>query len=76
MLNPSLVRQFQVGLTTAADVKRALGDPAYENHNPDGRFIFMYKPGKYIYAPVFRPDDVLNKIVVFGKQGGAQRAGK
>ncbi len=68
MLNPRIVRSLRVGLATAAQVKRALGTPAYVNHNPDGRFLFLYKPGADIYALVFTPKGVLARIVVFGKK--------
>jgi outer membrane protein assembly factor BamE (lipoprotein component of BamABCDE complex) len=28
--------------TSAAQVKAILGEPVHEDHNPDGRFIYMY----------------------------------
>ncbi len=73
-LNPGILSTFQTGVTTADQVKHALGEPAYQNHNPDGRFIFEYQTGKgsSIYALVFSPEGVLNKIAVYGKTGSAQ----
>lgn len=73
-LNPEILRTFQTGLTTADQVKHALGEPAYQDHNPDGRFVFEYQTGKgaYVYAMVFSPEGKLNKIVVYGKTGSAQ----
>jgi hypothetical protein len=34
---------FVNGTTTAKEVKKQLGRPMNENHNPDGRFVYMYQ---------------------------------
>lgn len=42
------------GMATADQVKAKLGKPSYEDHNPDGRFIYMYdQPGSRVTAYLF-----------------------
>ena len=37
------VNSLHRGQTTAAEAMAALGAPVHEDHNPDGRFIYLYK---------------------------------
>lgn len=37
------VNSLHRGQTTASEATAALGTPVHEDHNPDGRFIYLYK---------------------------------
>jgi hypothetical protein len=54
---------FVEGKSTAAEIKAALGKPKHENHNPDGRFVYLYstKDGAII-AYLFDKEGVLTRI--------------
>ena len=39
----SAFSDFKEGKTTSQQVKTALGDAVHEDHNPDGRYVYLYQ---------------------------------
>jgi hypothetical protein len=39
---PSRLDGFENGVATAEQVKICIGAPHHEDHNPDGRFVYLY----------------------------------
>ncbi|KTC51471.1 hypothetical protein AO262_17685 [Pseudomonas fluorescens ABAC62] len=40
---PKTVGDYKVGESTSQEIQSCLGTPYYENHNPDGRYVYLYK---------------------------------
>ena len=40
--DPSAFSAFKEGATTSQEVKAALGAAVHEDHNPDGRYVYLY----------------------------------
>lgn len=40
---PKIVGGYKAGETTSQLVQSCLGSPFHENHNPDGRYVYLYK---------------------------------
>lgn len=58
------------GQTTADQIKSKLGKPSYEDHNPDGRFIYMYdQPNNQVVAYLFDAKGVLIRIRAYQRSG-------
>jgi hypothetical protein len=53
---------FVEGKSTAEDVKAALGKPDHENHNPDGRFVYLYSSPNGMITYLFDSKGVLIRI--------------
>ena len=52
----SKVNSLEKGKTTSDEVVKLFGKPEHEDHNPDGRFVYLYKcslPSKTQGAPPF-----------------------
>jgi hypothetical protein len=54
---------FTVNTSKAGDVRQKLGKPEMENHNPDGRFVYIYKSPAGVYVTyLFDPSGTLIHI--------------
>jgi outer membrane protein assembly factor BamE (lipoprotein component of BamABCDE complex) len=40
--DPQQINSLVKGKTTAEDVIKTFGKPEHEDHNPDGRFVYLY----------------------------------
>ncbi|ROM33630.1 hypothetical protein BK648_22850 [Pseudomonas poae] len=40
---PKTVGDYKVGKSTSQEIQNCLGSPYYENYNPDGRYVYLYK---------------------------------
>lgn len=40
---PKKIGEYKVGEATADQIKSCLGAPVDENHNPDGRYVYLYE---------------------------------
>ncbi|GLQ88863.1 outer membrane protein assembly factor BamE domain-containing protein [Dyella flagellata] len=63
------VNSFQRGQTTAAEVKAVLGKPLHEDHNSDGRYVYVYN---YDLPNVKNPQSADKKglmALLFGTDG-------
>jgi hypothetical protein len=61
---PTSPADFMDSDATAALVTRCLGKPFHENHNQDGRYVYMYsfKGGTVYAAFLFDPSGVLIRV--------------
>lgn len=41
---PTTVAGYAAGETTSDFIKSCMGQPEHENHNPDGRYVYIYRP--------------------------------
>ena len=39
---PTKLGEYVAGEATSDFVKHCMGEPGFENHNPDGRFVYIY----------------------------------
>ena len=67
ILDPAIVGTLKQGTTTSDEVKQKLGPPVHEDHNKDGRFVYLYDPGKYYSGFLFDAKGVLTAIRVYTK---------
>ncbi|TDR81912.1 hypothetical protein [Paludibacterium purpuratum] len=57
---PDTISGFVDGKVKAEEVQRCMGKPINENHNPDGRFIYMYGLNEnQVVAFLFDKDGIL-----------------
>jgi hypothetical protein len=65
---PDTVGGYKPGETNSAEVQHCMGDPVHEDHNPDGRYIYMYqlKDGT-ILAFLFDSSDKLIRVSGYEK---------
>jgi hypothetical protein len=58
------------GLATADQVKAKLGKPSFEDHNPDGRFIYMYDQlNNQVAAYLFDAKGALIRVRTYQRTG-------
>jgi len=66
---PSILSEYKEGETTATEVKRCLGDPVHEDHNSDGRFVYVYSPDEKTMATfLFDSSEKLIRIRSYSKK--------
>lgn len=64
---PKTINGYKAGKANAAFVKKCLGKPDYEDHNPDGRFVYEYDvPKGDMTAFLFDPNSMLVRVRVYG----------
>jgi hypothetical protein len=64
---PKTVDGYAAGQTYASAVKRCLGDPAHEDHNPDGHFVYIYNlPEGQMTAFLFDSTSMLVRTRSYG----------
>ncbi len=65
---PGRLDGFMNGVTTADQIKACLRQQPYENHNPDGRFVYMYNLKNDVkVAYLFDSSGILIKTNVYKK---------
>lgn len=64
---PKTVEGYTAGQTYASAVKRCLGVPAHEDHNPDGHFVYIYNlPEGQMTAFLFDSGSLLVRTRSYG----------
>ena len=60
---PKTFGDYKPGVINSAEVKQCMGDPVHEDHNPDGRYIYMYESTDgTIVAFLFDSSDKLIRV--------------
>lgn len=66
---PTTYNGFKEGEATSADVKACLGDPINEDHNKDGRYVYVYSPSdNRMFTYLFDPHGKLVAFRAYGKK--------
>ena len=65
---PERLDGFTNGEATAEQIKGCLGQPHHEDHNPDGRFVYLYNlKNKITITYLFESSGVLTRTNVYKK---------
>lgn len=63
---------FKVGVATSNNVKACRGEPAYEDYNSNGQYVYLYKlSNKLVLTYLFSKDSKLIKVKGFRKKGSS-----